>query len=176
MAGFRRPRMSASYYLQFEDHPGAGDDGSVPLVLIHAFPVGSRMFDDLTALLPGRNVVVHLPGFADSAVPEGPANLDDAADGLAAALDRAGIERAAIAGVSLGGYVALSFLERHKDRVSALGLLDTHMKADPPAKREDRAKTALAVRERGSGELSIGGLRSEERRVGKEWRHRRGEG
>lgn len=153
--------MSASYYLNLEDQHPTTAHARTPLVLIHAFPVGPRIWDDLRPNLLGRTLIVHLPGFGTSPLPPGPANLDDGADGLAAALDRAGIDRVAVAGVSLGGYAALSFLERHGDRVSGLGLLDTHMRADPAAKREDRAKQAAEVRERGTAALSIEGLLSE---------------
>lgn len=150
--------MSTPYSLHYEDHAAIIDKNRVPLVLLHAFPVGPQMWDDLVELLAGRNLVVDLPGFGNTPVPDGPANLNDAADALAATLDEAEIEKAVIAGLSLGGYVALSFLERHPERVAGLGLLDTQMGPDTAEKRQQRAETVQAVQESGTQALSVDGL------------------
>ncbi len=68
----------------------------------------------------------------------------DAADGFACyvrqigdALDAAGIDRAAICGVSYGGLVAAAFAARHPERVSALILVS----AIPPTWRPDARVT-----------------------------------
>ena len=44
---------------------------------------------------------------------------------MAALLDRCGIERAVVGGLSLGGYISLAFHLEHPDRVLALMLFDT---------------------------------------------------
>ena len=135
-----------------------GIPGSLPLVALHAFPVDHRMWLDVTDLLPGERTVLapDLPGFgtspsgpdvaaalgADTAVP----SLDVMGDGVAATLRAAGIERAVIAGFSMGGYVALSILERHPDLVAGLGLLDTKATADPDDARAWRLDIARRVR------------------------------
>jgi pimeloyl-ACP methyl ester carboxylesterase len=127
-----------------------GIPGTMPLVLLHAFPVDHRMWLDVTDLLPGdRNVLApDLPGFGTS--PSGPdvaaalgadrevPSIDVMGDGVAATLRHAGITRAVIAGLSMGGYVALSVLERHPDLVAGLGLLDTRATADDDAARARR--------------------------------------
>lgn len=130
----------------------------LPLVLLHAFPVDHRMWLDVTDLLPGERTVLapDLPGFgrspsgpdvaaavgADPAVP----SIDVMADGVAATLRAAGVERAVVAGLSMGGYVALAMVERHPDLVAGLGLIDTKATPDDDAARERRLEVARRVR------------------------------
>ncbi len=134
-----------------------GVPGTLPLVLLHAFPTDHRMWLDATDLVPGERRVYapDLPGFgtspsgpdvaralgADPAVP----SVDVMGDAVAATLRHAGIERAVVAGLSLGGYVALSVLERHPDLVAGLGLIDTKATADDDAARARRYEVAEAV-------------------------------
>lgn len=136
-----------------------GIPGSLPLVLLHGFPVDHRMWWDVTDLMPGERTVLapDLPGFGTS--PSGPdvadalgadrdaPSIDVMGDGLAATLRAAGVTRAVIAGLSMGGYVALSVVERHPDLVAGLGLVDTKATADDDearARREQIARQVLA--------------------------------
>lgn len=134
-----------------------GTPGSLPLVLLHGFPVDHRMWLDVTDLLPGERTVVapDLPGFGAS--PSGPdvatalgadpdvPSVDVMGDGVAAALRDAGIDRAVVAGLSMGGYVALSLAERHPDLVAGLGLVDTKPGADDEQARANREEIARRV-------------------------------
>ncbi|WP_082812744.1 alpha/beta fold hydrolase [Cellulomonas timonensis] len=131
-----------------------GTAGSTPLVLLHGFPVDSRMWESTVAQLPGDRTVlgVDLPGLGGSAdvdLPTPPA-LEAAADAVALALAERGIDRAVVAGLSMGGYVALALLERHPALVAGLGLLDTKATADDDDARVNRLRIADAVEETGS--------------------------
>ncbi|WP_255491572.1 alpha/beta fold hydrolase [Actinotalea sp. JY-7876] len=134
-----------------------GVPGRLPLVLLHGFPLDHRMWHDVTDLLPGEPTVlaVDLPGFGAS--PSGPdvaqalgadpaPSLEVMADGVAAALRGQGVERAVVAGLSLGGYVAMALVERHPDLVAGLGLIDTKATADDDAARRTRLEVAAQVR------------------------------
>lgn len=135
-----------------------GVPGRLPLVVLHAFPVDHRMWWDVTDLLPGERTVLapDLPGFGVS--PSGPdvagalgadpgvASIDVMGDAVAATLRAAGVDRAVVAGLSMGGYVALSMAERHPDLVAGLGLLDTKATADDDAARARRLEVARRVR------------------------------
>jgi pimeloyl-ACP methyl ester carboxylesterase len=83
------------------------------------------------------------------------------ADDVIAMLDALQIERAVIAGLSMGGYVAFEIWRRHRERVRALILADTRAGADSDeAKAKRRAMIALA-RAKGSGAVAdsqIGGM------------------
>lgn len=124
-----------------------GDPGHVPLVLVHAFPVDHRMWLDVTDLLAGDQTVLapDLPGFGASARLAGEPSLDTMADGVAGALHEAGVERAVVAGLSLGGYVALALAERHPGLVAGLGLVDTRSTADDDSTRAGRLRVAEDV-------------------------------
>lgn len=129
----------------------------LPLVLLHGFPLDHRMWLDVTDLLPGDPTVIaaDLPGFGASpagedvaeglGAPTGTPSLDVAADAVAAALRAAGIERAVVAGLSMGGYVAMALLERHPGLVAGLGLVDTKSTADDDAARAKRLEVADAA-------------------------------
>ena len=81
----------------------------------------------------GYNVLaVDLPGHCRSAG-EAPSSVEEAADFIAALLDAAGIERAALVGHSWGSLIALEAASRLKERVTHLVLVGTAfpMKVSP---------------------------------------------
>lgn len=94
-------------------------------------------------------VAPSFPGFGQSELPKRQPTLDDYADAVAAVMDAAKIERAAVAGCSMGGYVALAMWRRHRARVAGLALVDTRAEADTPEAKENRARLAALVREHG---------------------------
>lgn len=68
-----------------------------------------------------RTVIPDLPGFGDSSRNPGLTHsIDNQADWLAAFLDALGIQRAHVAGNSMGGHVATRFAVRHPERVATL--------------------------------------------------------
>lgn len=118
------------------------DGFGIPVVLLHAFPLDHRMWIDLAAALPGAPTVlaVDLPGFGGSREPSATPSLEAAADAIAAALGPRG--RVVIAGVSMGGYVALALAERHPRLVAGLALLDSKSTADDAEARANRLRIA----------------------------------
>lgn len=127
--------------------PGTG----LPLVLLHAFPLDSRMWADVAPRVDGPVLAVDLPGMGAAqgvALPE-PA-LEASADAVAAVLAEAGHHRAVVAGLSMGGYVALALAERHPALVAGLGLLDTKATADTEDARANRLRVAEVVESAGT--------------------------
>ena len=108
------------------------DIGSgLPIIFLHAFPLSRTMWEpQVTGLVSEcRCIPVDFRGFGDSATSP-PFTVDRYADDVAAVLDTLQIERAVIAGLSLGGYVSFAFWRRHRERVRALVLADTRAGAD----------------------------------------------
>jgi 3-oxoadipate enol-lactonase len=70
---------------------------------------------------------------------------------VASLLDQLGMHTAALAGHSMGGYLALAFARAYPGRTAALGLVSTQALADPPDRREARLATARQVAEQGLG-------------------------
>ena len=69
-----------------------------------------------------RCIAVDLPGSGESDKPAGPYSTDGYADQLASFLGAIGIDRAHIAGMSLGAAVAIHLAGRHPARVRSLSL------------------------------------------------------
>lgn len=132
------------------------------LVLLHAYPLRGQMFDGLAAELgPGRVLV---PELLHGAPLRAEPSMDVLADAVVATMDAHDMAAAVVAGVSMGGYVALALRRRHPDRVLALALLDSRAEADTAeaaAGRERVAQTVLA--DRGTAALlgSVDGLLGE---------------
>jgi pimeloyl-ACP methyl ester carboxylesterase len=75
---------------------------------------------------------------------------DSIAEMAAAVLREAPVERFALAGLSMGGYVAQAVVRQSPRRVERLALLDTRARPDEPEETERRrALMELAQRERG---------------------------
>jgi pimeloyl-ACP methyl ester carboxylesterase len=120
------------------------------LVLLHAFPFDRRMWsEELARLSDGRRVVaVDLRGFGESPL-WGEPTVDELGDDVVALLDELGVPMAAVCGLSMGGYVALSVAERHRGRVAALVLADTRAAADSDVAKLAREATMRQVRDDG---------------------------
>jgi pimeloyl-ACP methyl ester carboxylesterase len=67
-------------------------------------------------------IALDLPGSGESDKPAGPYSTDGYADQVASFLDAIGIDRAHVAGVSLGAAVGIHLAARHPDRVRSLSL------------------------------------------------------
>lgn len=132
------------------------ESGSGPaLVLLHAFPLHAGLFDAVRAALPDRRLVTpDLRGFGASPRGEDAPDLAAMADDVAAVLDRLGLDRVLVGGVSMGGYVTMELLRRHPDRVQGALLVDTKASADTDAAREGRLAAADAVLAQGPGVLA----------------------
>lgn len=113
--------------LSYDVHGSA--DGRVPLILSHGFSATSGMWDPNVAdLATDRRVITwDMRGHGRSDAPRDPAAYTPEifADDLAAVLDAADAPAAVLGGMSLGGYVSLTFAARHPDRVRGLLLVDT---------------------------------------------------
>lgn len=125
-------------------HTYREDGDGLPLVLLHGFPLDHRMWDAVADALPAGRAVhaVDLPGTPGNAddLPE-PA-LEASADLVAEVLRAAGVQAAVVAGLSMGGYVALALVERHPELVAGLALVDTKSTADAPEARANRLRIA----------------------------------
>lgn len=122
-----------------------------PLVLIPGYPLDHSIWDEVIPLLENDFdlILPDVRGFGESATVETPYSMADIAADLAAILDSLGIEKAAFAGHSMGGYVALAFAKVFPSRISGLALVSSQVASDPPERKEGRYKTATDVTEKG---------------------------
>lgn len=124
-----------------------------PLVLLHGYPLDHHLWDDVAPLLEDTFdlILPDLRGFGESTTVDSPYTMNDYASDIAGLLDQLGIQKAAIVGHSMGGYVALAFAKLYPERVSGLGLVSSQVLADPPDRKEGRYKSAAEVSDKGIG-------------------------
>jgi pimeloyl-ACP methyl ester carboxylesterase len=106
--GWLRTPVGKVYY----ETAGAGE----AVVLIHGGQMDCRIWDEQMALLaPSYRVIRYdVRGYGGSPAPSG---VYSQFDDLAALLDRLGVAKAHVVGLSLGGAVAIDFAIAHPDRV-----------------------------------------------------------
>lgn len=102
-----------------------GSREAEPLLFVHGWGVSSAAFSAFLDRLAEhyRVLAPDLPGFGRSPPLEGAVSYEAYADVLAGVLDDRGIARAHVAGLSMGGGIALTFAVRHPGRVRALVLM-----------------------------------------------------
>jgi pimeloyl-ACP methyl ester carboxylesterase len=131
------------------------DTGSGPaVVLLHGYPFNRSMWREQTEALSAsyRVITPDLRGHGETTATDEPATMDEMARDVAALMDELNIHRAAVGGLSMGGYVALAFYRRFPLRVRALILADTRSQADTEEARRTREQQARkALKEGMSG-------------------------
>jgi pimeloyl-ACP methyl ester carboxylesterase len=129
-------------------------EGQGPVVvLLHGFPLNRAIWDDQRAALSRdfRVVVPDLPGMGASPVVSDATSMDDMADEVIDLLDSLAVEgHVTVGGLSMGGYVVLSLMERHPERLSGAILVDTRADADSPEAAANRRALASDVEASGS--------------------------
>jgi pimeloyl-ACP methyl ester carboxylesterase len=136
------------------------------LVLLHGFPMDSRMWrEQLGALSGARRIVApDFRGFGKSSE-TGPFTIEQLADDTMALVERLKLGRIVLGGLSMGGYVALAFARKYPSALRGLMLLDTKAEADGAEARENRDRMIAIAREKGArpiAEAMLGKLIPEE--------------
>ena len=139
-------------------HYDVHGEGERTLLLSHGWGASSRMFGaNVAALAEQRTVITwDLRGHGRSDYPSDPArySVPLAVGDMIGLLDTVGAERAVIAGHSLGGYLSLSLLLDHPERVEALVLIDT----GPGFRKTEPREQWNAMAERYAARLDRRGL------------------
>jgi pimeloyl-ACP methyl ester carboxylesterase len=100
------------------------EGGGVPLVLVHGVGGESGNWDDVAAQLARfRLIRLDLRGHGRSGPIRGPIRIEDLARDVTDVMDALGVERARIAGFSLGGMVVQSVALGAPQRVEKLAIL-----------------------------------------------------
>lgn len=118
--------------------------GASAIVLLHGFPLTANIWDAQAETLEHthRTIRPDLRGMGASAATDGPYLMETLAGDVAAILDAMGVERAAIVGHSLGGYVALAFARMFSERVTHFGLVCSRLAADTESQAGARRELA----------------------------------
>ena len=121
------------------------------LLLIHAWPTDSRIWQRQADELGGRVPVVapDLPGFGGAEPAGDVMTMAAGAERCLAELDRAGMDRAVVCGLSMGGYVAFELWRRARDRIAGFVLANTRAVGDSEEGAANRRRLADRLRAEG---------------------------
>lgn len=120
-----------------------------PILWIHGFPFASGIWEQQLAIRGVRHVMPDLPGFGQSRPQGDDLSIDGYARLCIDLLDHRGIDRAVIAGLSMGGYIALAIARLAPQRMRALILLDTRETADTDEGRKGRYESIEKIKKEG---------------------------
>lgn len=130
------------------------DTGSgIPVVWIHGFPLSGRIFAEQMSIKGVRHIVPDLPGFGSSP-PQRDASMDSLAGEILDILDALSIEKAAFAGLSMGGYILFAIARRAPERVAAAILIDTRELPDSAEGRAGRFSMMETARTAGARQVT----------------------
>lgn len=133
--------------------------GDPTLVLVHGFPLDRSLWQGQAPLSrSARLVVLDLPGFGDTPAAQMTGGLAGYSSAVLAAMDRAGLERATLCGISMGGYVLFDLWRRAAHRIAGLVLCDTRADADTPQVKLGREQSIALVRSGQRREVTDGML------------------
>jgi pimeloyl-ACP methyl ester carboxylesterase/acyl-CoA thioesterase FadM len=126
-----------------------------PVLFIHGFPLDRTMWRHMTAPLTGRQrIAPDLRGLGLSDAPEGGYFIEEYADDMAALLELLEVDQAVVCGLSMGGYVALEMVRRHRHRLQGLILINTRANADTAEGKAGRDEMIRMVQLQGPGALA----------------------
>jgi pimeloyl-ACP methyl ester carboxylesterase len=114
----------------------------VNVVLLHAYPLDSRMWDPQRGALAGHDV--HAPDLYD---------LGSSMEEWARQILRSVPGDFALVGASMGGYCALAVARLAPERIRALALVGSRADPDTPERRAGRAATIELIRTGGAAAL-----------------------
>lgn len=121
------------------------------IIFVHGFPLNKSMWDlQLEALKDEYRVIAYdIRGYGNSDTGYEDFSIDLFARDLIAFMDSLSIRKAAVCGLSMGGYIALNAIGNYPDRFDALILCDTQSGADTPRVRENRLVAIVNIKENG---------------------------
>ncbi|MFB5268435.1 alpha/beta fold hydrolase [Paenibacillus enshidis] len=127
---------------------GKGDN---VIVLLHGFCGSSAYWDDVIPLLSPhyRCIVPDLRGHGQSDAPKGAYSMEEMADDVLNLLQALDIAKASLFGHSMGGYIALSAVQRHPERFNAFGLIHSTAHEDTEEGKEKRLKAVSTIETEG---------------------------
>lgn len=127
------------------------------ILLIHPFPFDDRLWGTVAQNLSAKNYVLvpNLRGCGQTDLGRDKPDLNLLAQDLIELAQIEKLERLVLAGISLGGYVAMALARIKPELISSLVLLDTKAGADSPEAKENRHRIAAQMQSTGSAKVSL---------------------
>jgi len=146
-----------------------GFGAELPLVLLHAYPLNSRMWhNQLSSLSRNRHVIApDFRGYGRSRPePSDSFTIEQFASDIRKTMKAAQVPKAVFAGCSMGGYVLFELWRQDSSLIAAMILADTKAEPDDDAARAKRLEAIDKVRETGTAGLpaTVSGFLAEDTR------------
>ena len=160
--------MSILNYKNISVYYSEAGSGST-VVLLHGFLENSTMWDSIASEISKkyRTITIDLLGHGHTESLGYVHTMEDNADMVLAVLTALKVRKAAFVGHSMGGYVALAFMELYSERIKGLALINSTSKADSEERKINRDRAIKAVKENYTSfvRLAVTNLFSEETRA-----------
>lgn len=124
---------------------------SIPLVFLHGFPFNGSCWLGQLEHFKNRPTILapDLRGHGHGPNGPGPWTIADFVKDLKITLAEKNINKFILCGLSLGGYIALEFVNNFPDQIEALILCDTHANADSEEAKSKRIETISDIQKNG---------------------------
>jgi pimeloyl-ACP methyl ester carboxylesterase len=130
-----------------------------PLLLIHGCPENGDLWQEVIDALAEECTVLipDTPGTGESKLVSEYVNIGELAESMRAILKQEGVEKAVVAGHSMGGYIALALAAQYPEMIAGLSLVHSTATADTEEKKEARRKSISLIR-KGGKEAFVKGM------------------
>ena len=119
-----------------------------PLICLHAYALDHTIWLKMSDVIRTsvKLILPDLRGHGRSPSPDGKYSMRTMAEDVLRLMDDRNLERACVAGHSMGGYVALALADHYQDRLSGIALVASHSFEDIPEKKKSRIEDIERVR------------------------------
>jgi 3-oxoadipate enol-lactonase len=134
--------------VSYSDH---GPEDAPVIILIHGFPFNKSMWNvQMEALKDNYRVIAYdIRGHGNSDPGIDDFFIELFVSDLLRLMEKLGIEKSILCGLSLGGYIALNAVLKYPDRFDGLILNDTQCIADTPEIKENRCIAIIRIMKTG---------------------------
>lgn len=129
-----------------------GNDKAKSILFVHGYPYDHTMWDNqINELCKDYYCVAYdIRGLGESPESDGQYTLESFVDDLESIIDSLHLDKPALCGLSMGGYISLRAVERIENKLGALILCDTKSMADDNQGKLKRAAGIKAINENGT--------------------------
>jgi len=134
--------------VSYSDH---GPDDAPVIIFIHGFPLNKSMWNmQVDALKDNYRIIAYdIRGHGNSDPGIDEFFIELFVNDLFRLMEKLGIEKSILCGLSLGGYIALNAVLKYPDRFDGLILNDTQCIADTPEIKENRCLAIIRIMKNG---------------------------
>lgn len=127
-----------------------------PVLLLHGYPLDHSIWEPILPFFSAKSrmIMPDLRGHGRSDAPDITSTMDLMAEDIAGLMDALDIKKAIIVGHSMGGYAAIALARLFLERVSGIGLVSSHARADNVDGRQARMEAVNQIRLNGLEETA----------------------